>query len=177
LRLERNFSAPPPLVFALWTTPRLVEVWFGSSHGFRAKDCMIDLRPGGRWRLTSIKGDIVDRVGGIYHEVMPDRRLCYSYHYAGTEFFSVVSIDLEATGEGTVLHLCQTGFPDEQSFIEHSWGWPFALKIMENALLQTHGIGTVWAGLPEARLDGVARDLEAARARAEAGRSETNRDH
>ena len=37
---------------------------------------------------------------------------------------------------------------------------------MGDALLARHGIGTLWPKLPEkTHLDGVARDLEAARAR------------
>jgi hypothetical protein len=39
---------------------------------------------------------------------------------------------------------------------------------MSNALLAWHGVGTVWRGVPDQRqIDGVAADLEAARARQE----------
>jgi hypothetical protein len=93
-------------------------------------------------------------------------RLVYSYHFAGTEFFSVISVDLAADGDGTRLEFLQTGFPDAQARIEHAKGWPQAIRVMGEALLAMHGIGTLWPKLPEPRhLDGVARDLEAARER------------
>ena len=113
-----------------------------------------------------MKGEITEHVGGTYHEVEPVRRLVYSYHFEGTDFFSVISIDLAADGDGTRLHFLQTGFPDAQARIEHARGWPHAIRVMSEALLAMHGIGTLWPSLPQqTHLDGVARDLEAARAR------------
>jgi uncharacterized protein YndB with AHSA1/START domain len=47
LRFDRYFAAPPGLVFALWTRPQFVSIWFGSSHGFRAEVRELDPRPGG----------------------------------------------------------------------------------------------------------------------------------
>ena len=86
----------------------------------------------------------------------------------GTDFYSIVSIDLSPDGDGTLLQFLQTGFPDAQARIEHARGWPHALRVMSDALLSLHGVGTLWPKLPEkTHLDGVARDLEAARARLE----------
>lgn len=166
LRLTHRFAGPPALVWAVWTRPELIRSWFGSSHGFRAHDIAVDLRPGGRWSLRNVNGAITEYVNGTYHEVEPLRRLCYSYHFEGTDFFSIISADLTPDGDGTRLHFLQTGFPDAQARVEHERGWPYALKVMSEALLAMHGIGTLWPKLPEkADIDGVARDLEAARAR------------
>lgn len=166
LRLTHRFAGPPALVWTVWTRPELIRSWFGSSHGFRAHDIAVDLRPGGNWSLRNVKGALTEDVSGTYHEVEPDRRLVYSYHFAGTGFFSVISVDLTAEGDGTRLHFLQTGFPDAQARIEHERGWPQAIRVMGEALLAMHGIGTLWPALPEPRhLDGVARDLEAARDR------------
>jgi uncharacterized protein YndB with AHSA1/START domain len=168
LRLDRRFAGPPDLVFAIWTRPELIRSWFGSSHGFRAHDIAVDLRPGGRWSLRNVNGAVTEHVSGTYHEVEPGRRLCYSYHFEGTEFFSVISVDIQPDGEGTRVSFLQTGFPDRQAWVEHSRGWPYALEVMSNALLAWHGVGTVWKGVSDKRqIDGVAADLEAARARQE----------
>jgi uncharacterized protein YndB with AHSA1/START domain len=166
LRLTHHFAAPPGLVWSIWTRPELIRSWFGSSHGFRAHDITVDLRPGGAWSLRNVKGAVTEHVSGAYHEVKPDRRLVYSYHFAGTDFFSVISIDLVAEGDGTRLQFLQTGFPDAQARVEHAKGWPQAIQVMGEALLAMNGIGSLWPTLPEKRhLDGVARDLEAARER------------
>lgn len=166
LRLSHRFAGPPALVWAVWTRPELIRSWFGSSHGFRAHDIAVDLRPGGTWSLRNVKGEITEHVTGTYHEIEPVSRLVYSYHFQGTEFFSTISVDLAPDGDGTRLEFLQTGFPDAQARIEHQRGWPQAIKVMGDALLARHGIGTLWPKLPEkTHLDGVARDLEAARAR------------
>jgi len=166
LRLTHRFAGPPGLVWAVWTRPELIRSWFGSSHGFRAHDIAVDLRPGGNWSLRNVNGAITEHVTGTYHEVEPMRRLVYSYHFRGTEFFSVISVDLTPDGDGTRLDFLQTGFPDAQARIEHERGWPHAIRVMGEALLAMHGIGTLWPKLPEkTHIDGVARDLEAARQR------------
>jgi uncharacterized protein YndB with AHSA1/START domain len=168
LRLTHRFVGPPALVWAVWTRPELIRSWFGSSHGFRAHDIAVDLRPGGTWSLRNVNGAITEHVSDTYHEVEPTSRLVYSYHFEGTDFFSTISVDLTPEGDGTRLHFLQTGFPDAQARIEHARGWPYALRVMSDALLAIHGIGTLWPKLPEkTHLDGVARDLEAARARLE----------
>ncbi|MFM7332803.1 MAG: SRPBCC domain-containing protein [Tabrizicola sp.] len=166
LRLTHHFAGPPALVWTVWTRPELIRSWFGSSHGFRAHDIAVDLRPGGTWSLRNVNGPVTEHVSGTYHEVDPTRRLVYSYHFEGTDFFSVISIDLTAEASCTRLHFLQTGFPNDQARIEHAKGWPHALKVMSDALLAMHGVGTLWPKLPDkTHLDGVARDLEAARQR------------
>lgn len=168
LRLTHRFAGPPALVWAVWTRPELIRSWFGSSHGFRAHDITVDLRPGGNWSLRNVNGPVTEHVSGTYHEVEPTKRLVYSYHFEGTDFFSTISIDIAPEGDGTRLQFLQTGFPDAQARIEHARGWPYALTIMADALLAMHGVGTLWPKLPEkTHLDGVARDLEAARQRHE----------
>lgn len=166
LRLTHFFAGPPALVWAVWTRPELIRSWFGSSHGFRAHDIKVDLRPGGTWSLRNVRGAETEHVGGSYHEVEEHRRLVYSYHFEGTDFFSVISVDLTAEGDGTRLQFLQTGFPDAQARVEHAKGWPHAIRVMGEALLAMHGVGSLWPALPEKRhLDGVAQDLEAARER------------
>jgi uncharacterized protein YndB with AHSA1/START domain len=168
LRIDRRFAGPPAVVFAMWTRPELISVWFASSHGFRAEVRELDPRPGGFWRLINRRQGATEYPWGVYHEVVADRRVAYSYYYEGTDFRSFVSVDLEPDGAGTRMRFCQTGFPDAESFHEHGRGWPVAFRLFEEALLAAHGIGASLPALPQKALDGVARDLEAARARYEA---------
>lgn len=163
LRFDRHFAGPPSRVFAIWTRPELIAVWFGSSHGFRAQDVAVDLRPGGRWSLRNIKGAAVEHVGGTYHEVIPDQRLLYSYHFEGTDFWSNVSVDLAPDGAGTRMQFLQTGFPDRTAFEEHGKGWGFGLQLMIDGLLLAMRAERSWPAT--GRLDGVAEDLNAARRR------------
>jgi uncharacterized protein YndB with AHSA1/START domain len=167
LRFDRFFAGPPELVFSLWTEPSLVAVWFASSHGFRADVDEYDVRPGGLWRLTNRKGTVIEHPHGVFHEVVPDRRLIYSYQFLGTDFHSTISIELSPERDGTRLRFCQTGFPDVGSRDDHEGGWGIALKMFADVLLAQHGVGTVYPGIGQERISAVARDLEAARQRFE----------
>lgn len=170
LRIDRTFAARPDLVFALWTRPEFVRIWFGSSHGFSAEECELDVRPGGVWRLKTRNGDVTEQPNGVYHEVVPPSRLSYSYGFAGVDFHSVVSVDLTPEGQGTRMRFCQTGFPDAEARREHGWGWPVVFRLFEQALLGAHGVGAVLPGTPPRQLDGVSRDMAAAREAWEAER-------
>lgn len=172
LRFDRWFDGPPELIYAMWTVPQLVAVWEAASHGFRATVLELDPRPGGRWRYANRKGATVEHPWGVFHETVPGRRLSYSYHYEGTDFHSFVSIDLAPERQGTRMRFCQTGFPDARSRHEHGWGWPVGFRLFEAALLGAHGIGAHLPNPPDAAISGVARDLEAARARWEAERKD-----
>jgi uncharacterized protein YndB with AHSA1/START domain len=168
LRIERRFDAPPAFVYALWTTPALLRPWWGP-EGFRLATCEIDFRPGGRWRFNMVHPDREHWTSGVYHEMVPAERLVFSYNFDEYDVHSVVSIRLEAEGEATRMRFCQTGFPDAAERDGHGGGWGSTFRILEDALLALNGIGSVWPALPPQAEDGVARDLEAARQRFEAG--------
>lgn len=168
LRYDRSFAATPAKVFAVWTRPELIAVWSAAAQGFRAGDVLVDLRPGGQWSLTNRKDAIVEQVGGTYHEVIADQRLCYSYHVAGTDFFSVISLDFAATDLGTRMQFCQTGFPSLAAFEDHRFGWPLALRVITEGLVLALRAERAFAR--DRPLSGVAADLQAARQRMEAER-------
>ncbi len=71
----RIFDAPPALVFECWTTPALLQRWYGPP-GWSLLVCEIDLRVGGAWRFVSRQPDgreIGQR--GVYKEIVPGVRL------------------------------------------------------------------------------------------------------
>ncbi|AZQ67867.1 hypothetical protein EF888_12410 [Silicimonas algicola] len=166
LRIERRFSAPPEMVFAMFTRPELVRVWNAASHGFRAQDVQIDARPGGVLSLRNVKPGVEEREEGVFHEVRPHSRLVWSYRYLGTDFFSTVSVDLTPNDGSTRMAFRQTGFPDSGSRDEHAYGWNAVLAMMETALLA--GSGATRFAADRDGMDGFAADLEAARKRFEA---------
>jgi uncharacterized protein YndB with AHSA1/START domain len=167
LRLERRFAGPLDLVFAVWTEPRMIMRWFAAGMGVQPQECTVDLRPGGSWQIVNEGSGRKEMIGGVYHEVEPNRRLCYSYHFQGTEFFSIISVDLAEIGDGVLVKLCQTGFPDAQSFKDHGKGWPLGLQVMIDGLLLAIKADRVWPGMDERARNGVAADLAEARRRIE----------
>ena len=73
--LERDFDAPPRLVFAAYTEPAIVRRWLGVFGGIEMTECVIDLRVGGGFRFFW-EGPDDFRMGmrGTYLEIAkPDR--------------------------------------------------------------------------------------------------------
>lgn len=54
--ISRVIDAPRSLVYAAWTDPEQIEVWFGP-EGFAIETKEIDLRPGGVWRFDMVAPD------------------------------------------------------------------------------------------------------------------------
>lgn len=54
--LGRVIDAPRSLVYAAWTDPEQIQVWFGP-EGFAIETREIDLRPGGVWRFDMVAPD------------------------------------------------------------------------------------------------------------------------
>jgi uncharacterized protein YndB with AHSA1/START domain len=87
--ITREFDAPRELVWRAWTTPELVERWFGGNHG-EVVSAEIELRIGGRWRYVTSAGDgATAAFHGEYREIV--------------------------TGEGIVSTEVYEGAPDAQS--------------------------------------------------------------
>jgi hypothetical protein len=86
-------------------------------------------------------------------------RLLFSYLFPEFKVQSVVSVRLEAEGQGTRMRFLQTGFPDAENHAGHAGGWSSTFAILEDLVLKLHGIGSVYPTLPPARVSGVAHDL------------------
>ena len=82
--ITREFDAPPQLVFKAWTTPELVQRWWGGLRG-KVTSVEIDLTVGGKWRYVMTAGSTGDEVGfhGEYREIVPNERLVYTEIYEG----------------------------------------------------------------------------------------------
>jgi uncharacterized protein YndB with AHSA1/START domain len=80
--IERDFAAPPELVWEAWTTPEHVRRWWPSSRG-EMSVCDIDLRVGGKWRFVMHAGDMEVGFHGEYREIDAPHRLVSTEAYEG----------------------------------------------------------------------------------------------
>ena len=81
--ITRRFEAPATLVFAMWTKAEHVARWW-APRGMTTTVEALDLRPGGAYRFVMHSGDGTDYpVNGIYHEIVPPRRLVYTDDWDG----------------------------------------------------------------------------------------------
>lgn len=80
--ITRAFDAPAELVFTAYTTPELVQRWWG----FETSEwsvCDIDLRVGGKWRFVVHERDMEVGFHGEYREIVRPTRLVTTEAYEG----------------------------------------------------------------------------------------------
>lgn len=132
LTLVRRIKAPPAKVFAAWTEPDMMAGWFGPSSTKVAR-AEADPRAGGRFHVVmhATDGEVHD-VSGTYREVVPGRKLVFSWAWKSTpERESLVTVSLRPVEEGTELTLTHEQFFDEAARDGHRGGWTDALDKLE----------------------------------------------
>jgi uncharacterized protein YndB with AHSA1/START domain len=122
--IVRKIKASPAKVYAAITEPTLMLQWWGPDAGptLRAE---ADVRPGGRFRITfrMLNGD-EHTPTGIYHEVIPERKLVFTWEWPGKpERESLVTFLLKPIDDGTELTLIHEQLPDEAARESHEKGW------------------------------------------------------
>jgi uncharacterized protein YndB with AHSA1/START domain len=100
LVVTRTFNAPARLVFEAWTRPELFKRWWvPKSMGMTLQSCEMDVRVGGKYRLTFGAG--MDFFG-TYLEVTPPSRLVWTNEEGG-ENGQVTTVTFEEKGGRTLL--------------------------------------------------------------------------
>lgn len=125
LRIVRRFDAAPERVWHAWTDPQALRQWMAPSDAFACEVAEADVRVGGRYRIVmkSPDGELHD-VSGVYREVVPPRRLVYTWAWKSTpERESRVTIELRAADGGTELTLLHEQFFDAEARDRHNAGW------------------------------------------------------
>jgi uncharacterized protein YndB with AHSA1/START domain len=132
LALKRRLKAQPTQVYQAWTVPEKMTRWWGARYE-TPRTAEADVRVGGRFHV-GFKGNDGEQhdVSGIYREVVPDRRLVFTWAWRTTpERESQVTVDLKPDGDGTILTLTHEQFFDEKARDDHRVGWMLGLDNLE----------------------------------------------
>jgi uncharacterized protein YndB with AHSA1/START domain len=140
LRFTRRYPAPPGRVWQAWTDPQALSAWFGPGAPGSVTLAELDVRPGGRYRIRFHTPDGEEHeVAGSYEEVVPLRRLVFSWAWRSTpERVSRVTVSLQPDGTGTALDFLHERFFDEAARAGHQRGWTATFPKLE-AWLQASG--------------------------------------
>jgi uncharacterized protein YndB with AHSA1/START domain len=134
LTLKRRYNAPPAKVFAAWTEPEKLARWFGP-EGITSVQAELDLRVGGRYRITAQSPGDTHEVAGVYQEIVPGQKLVFSWAWKSTpDRQSLVTITFKPDRDGTMLTLLHEQFFDEDARDRHQQGWTGALNKLEKLL-------------------------------------------
>lgn len=127
LRIEREFEAPPEVVYNAWVDPKILVKWWGP-EGMTTPVYELNTHEGGRWTTTmeNSKGDRVT-TSGVYTVLDPPNRLEFTWAWTrddgqrGEE--TVVEIRLSKSEIGTRMILIQGKFGDKANRDSHNFGW------------------------------------------------------
>ena len=138
IEVRRRFVAPPERVFDAWTVPAELCGWWSAGPSHRPGRAEVDLRVGGEYRLSMIDDDGIENVvGGEYVEVRRPKRLVFTWRWkegrqdptGGTT--SLVEIDFEEDGDGTLVTLRHSGLVAAESIAQHEHGWKGCFDSLE----------------------------------------------
>lgn len=111
--IERRFAQPPARVFAAWSSADAKARWFVGPDGWTLRERRLDFRVGGREKVVGgWPGGMTSDFDAIYHDIVPDRRIVYSYgmHVDDRRIsVSLATITFEPNGAGTLLRVTEQG--------------------------------------------------------------------
>jgi uncharacterized protein YndB with AHSA1/START domain len=94
--LTRTFAATRELIFEAWTRPEHVTRWWDPA-GDPLTECVIDLRPGGAFKLVGHQSMDVPPFSGVYREISPPVQIVFEAMGA------VGKVILESVSGGTLM--------------------------------------------------------------------------
>jgi len=135
LTLKRRFNAAPAKVYAAWTDPTKIALWFGPDSG-KVQSAETDVCVGGRYTVVFFTEDGEEHhVSGVYREVVPNEKLVFTWAWRSTpERESLVTVLVKPDGDGTLFTLIHEQFFDEAARDRHQYGWTGSLNKLEKHL-------------------------------------------
>lgn len=136
LTLRRHYPVAAEKVWRAWTDPQALKAWFGPEEIVSVPLAEVDLRVGGRFRVTMLAADgETHDVSGVYQELVPNRKLVFSWAWRSTpERESRVTVRIEPDDNGCELVLMHEQFFDEVARDGHEHGWTGAMVKLEQWL-------------------------------------------
>lgn len=128
LTLTRVFDAPRELVFRCWTDPDQLAGWWGPT-GFTAASVTVNATEGGSWRTCIRSAERGEEywASGVYLEIVPPRRLVFSFAWDTRDDQPVedtlVTVTFAERDGKTEMTFHQSGFGTAASRDGHADGW------------------------------------------------------
>jgi len=131
LTQTRVIRAPRERVYAAWTTPALMQKWFGGA-GRHCPGAEVDLRVGGAGSECASQKTAAF---GHYTKIVPNELLQFTW---GSEWQpgekSLVTVSLKDVAGGTEIGILHENFNTEASREGHNQGWMASLDKLANLL-------------------------------------------
>ncbi len=110
--IERTYAARPERVYRAFASLEARMAWFVPPKGWTTRDRAMDFREGGSESVTSVEpGGRSHHFDAHFHELVPGRRLVFSYDMdmdGVRSSTSLTTVELEPSGKGTALRFTET---------------------------------------------------------------------
>jgi uncharacterized protein YndB with AHSA1/START domain len=123
LTLNKRCNAPVARVFAAWSSSEQIKHLF--AHGdMTVPEAEVDFRVGGAYRIVMQRPDGQTYiVGGIYRDIVTNRRLCFTWCWDGSEVNTEVEVTFRPDGDRTDVTLTHRQFANAEIRDRHNQGW------------------------------------------------------
>ena len=143
IEIERVFKAPINRVYELWTQPELLNKWFNSKKGtehytyskLKEKDCYALDYHDVEGKETGIPG-AVHRVIGEYKEIIPNKKLVFSWVDENFNYESYVTVRFQEVGTDTKVNLVHSNVYEKDWIERFNEGWNDCFDAQVNMLAQ-----------------------------------------
>lgn len=138
LSITRLFDAPRDLVFKVWTSPEQIPHWWGP-RGYTTLSCNVDLKVGGRWRVTSRHedGSATAETGTLLEVDAPSRLVMTHAWENERDTETIVTITFAEEGDKTRMTFHQASFASADTRDGHVGGWNESFDMLAEHLAQS----------------------------------------
>ena len=123
LRVASMIGAPRARVYSAWTTPEILSRWFAPGTRTPLPE-VLDVRPGGKFRIVMKGEDDAPIAVGEYREVVPGERLVFTWGWDGDPSQpTLVTVTFGDAGNATEVVLVHERFANAETCEHHRQGW------------------------------------------------------
>jgi uncharacterized protein YndB with AHSA1/START domain len=134
LQIRRTFAAPREKVFRAWTDPEALKQWFGPPR-YETTAAEVDLRVGGKFRLTLEKENAAVTAFGTFREIRPPALLVCTWNWDYNDIGdTILTLEFNDDGGETELVLTHERFPTSEQRDAHNTGWTGCFDELEQFL-------------------------------------------
>ena len=139
LKIERRLSASIEKVFDAFADISQFAQWFGPDPSVNLEVFEYQFKRDGRYRLGfKGNGGTMDVVAGIYLAITPPTQIVFTWQWEPPHTYAtqdtLVTINLAANGNETILTLTHEKLPDADAKAHHNEGWSGAFDQLETWL-------------------------------------------
>lgn len=133
LRIKAFIRAPRAKVYAAWTRPELIQLWFAPC-AMTVAHASAEVVVGGQYRIQMKDADSEETYTafGVYREIVPEQRLVFTWAWEDKEPpDSLVTVEFHDKDDGTEMTLTHERLIKPEHVNSHAEGWRGCLDNLE----------------------------------------------